>query len=239
VTDRASLPRKRGWPVASQIGLAVVLGLVVATAIGVVANRHGSTRTKTATSAGSPATTTGTRAPNSGLLALRIAAPSHRDEYSRTADFGGWLDVRGCQNTRATLLLRTSQAPVTFTTVRNCTVKAGRWVDPWSGSVATDARDFQIDHTVPLGNAWRSGAWSWTHDRRVGYANDLADSDHLVPILAHENESKSDDGPESWRPPSRSAWCRYALAWDHIKAKWELSATTAEWSALQTMSATC
>jgi hypothetical protein len=239
VTGRASLQRRRGWPVASQIGLAVVLGLVVATAIGIVANRRGSTHAAPPTTVASVATTTSTGTPGSRLLALTIAAPSHRDEYSRTTDFGGWTDVRGCQNTRATLLLRTSQAPVTFTTVRNCTVKAGRWVDPWSGAVATDAGDLQIDHTVPLGNAWRSGAWSWTRDRRVAYANDLADTDHLVAILAHENESKSDDGPEAWRPPSRSAWCRYALDWDHIKSKWNLSATPAEWSALQEMSGTC
>jgi hypothetical protein len=173
------------------------------------------------------------------MVALTVAVPSHRDEYARTADFGGWTDVRGCQNTRATLLVRTSQAPVTFTTARDCTVKTGRWIDPWSGTAATDASAFQIDHTVPLGNAWRSGAWSWSHEQRVAYANDLADADHLVPILGHENESKGDDGPETWRPPSQSAWCRYALDWDHIKAKWNLTATIAEWSALQEMSATC
>ncbi|MDQ1477628.1 MAG: hypothetical protein QOE62_2857 [Actinomycetota bacterium] len=157
----------------------------------------------------------------------------------RSVDFGGWTDVRGCQDTRATLLIRLSQAPVTFTTAGNCTVRTGRWVDPWSGAIATVARDFQIDHTVPLGNAWRSGAWSWTRGQRVAYANDLTEADHLVPILAHENESKRDDGPESWRPPNRSSWCRYALDWDHIKATWHLTATAAEWSALREMSATC
>jgi hypothetical protein len=132
-----------------------------------------------------------------------------------------------------------SQVPVTFTSARNCTVRTGRWIDPWSGVVATAARDFQIDHTVPLGNAWRSGAWSWTREQRVAYANDLADPDHLVLIRAPENESKGDDGPEVWRPPDRSSWCRYALDWDHIKATWHLTATRAEWTALQEMSATC
>jgi hypothetical protein len=219
--------------VAGQIGFAVVIGLVVAIAIavGVLANRNASR------AATSPTSAAGTlRTP---LLPLTIAAPSHQDSYARRADFGGWTDVRGCQDTRASLLIRLSQVPVTFTTAGNCTVRAGRWVDPWSGSVATVARDFQIDHTVPLGNAWRSGAWSWTREQRVAYVNDLAEADHLVPILAHENESKGDDGPERWRPPNRSSWCRYALDWDRIKAAWHLTATALEWSALRAMSATC
>jgi hypothetical protein len=103
----------------------------------------------------------------------------------------------------------------------------------------TVAHDFQIDHTVPLANAWRSGAWSWSHAQRVAYANDLTDADHLVPILASENESKGDGGPDQWKPPNHGAWCRYALDWDHIEAKWHLSATPAEWNAIVTMAATC
>ena len=173
-----------------------------------------------------------------GLVPLTVTELSHQSAYSRTADFGGWL-AHACRDTRAVLLIRTSQVPVTFTTAHACTVKTGRWIDPWSGAVVTVAHDLQIDHTVPLANAWASGAWSWTHEQRVLYANDLDDTDHLVPILSQENESKSDDGPDRWRPPSRSAWCRYALDWDHIKAKWHLSVTPAEWSALQEMVAAC
>jgi hypothetical protein len=105
--------------------------------------------------------------------------------------------------------------------------------------ITTVAHDLQVDHTVPLANAWGSGAWSWTHAQRVAYANDLADPDHLVPILTHENESKIDEGPDGWKPPNRAAWCLYARVWDRIKAKWHLSATAAEWNALVAMAATC
>ena len=52
--------------------------------------------------------------------------------YNRGADFGGWTDVHGCEDTRAVLLIRTSSAPVTFTQPSACTVKTGRWADPWS-----------------------------------------------------------------------------------------------------------
>ena len=172
-------------------------------------------------------------------MPLAIAAPSHATSYSRDTDFGDWIDIDGCRNTHAVLLIRASAAPVTFTSANNCTVKTGKWLDPWSGAVTTVAHDLQIDHTVPLANAWRSGAWSWTRDQRVAYTNDLADPDHLVAILSAENEAKGDDGPDQWRPPATSAWCRYALDWDHIKAKWHLTATPTEWSALQQMTRTC
>jgi hypothetical protein len=180
-----------------------------------------------------------TTAPPARLIALTISAQTHANTYDRDQDFGGWVDVDGCKNARAVLLIRTSSVPVTFTRQSACTVKTGRWTDPWSGVTTTVAHDFQIDHTVPLANAWRSGAWSWTHQRRVAFANNLTDRLHLVPILASENGSKSDRGPDEWKPPNQSTWCRYALVWDRIKAKWHLSATRAEWDALVAMEATC
>ena len=96
-----------------------------------------------------------------------------------------------------------------------------------------------IRSRTPLSRLWASGAWAWTQGQRVSYTNDYTDTDHLVPIPAHENEAKGDDGPDQWRPPNRSTWCRYALDWDHIKAKWRLTATAAEWAALREMSETC
>ena len=194
-----------------------------------------------AITAGAASTSTAVAAvtPRVKLTPLVIAPASHTNTYRRTADFGGWLEVRGCQDTRATLLIRTSTVKVTFTSSKRCTVKTGHWTDPWSGVTTTVAHNFDIDHTVPLANAWAHGASSWTKARRVAYANDLTDANHLVPIALSENRSKGDRGPESWKPPSHGAWCKYATVWDRIKAKWHLSATAAEWSALVAMAKTC
>jgi hypothetical protein len=177
--------------------------------------------------------------PASHLIALTIAPRSHASSYARSADFGGFTDQHGCEDTRAVLLIRESRAPVSFTEPTDCTVKTGRWVDPWSGRTKTVAHDLDIDHTVPLDNAWQSGAWAWTHARRVAYANDLSDTDQLVPILLSENRSKGDDGPDAWKPPLKSSWCRYAIDWDRIKTHWHLTATAAEWAALEQMVQTC
>ncbi len=186
-----------------------------------------------------PPTTTAPAVSATRLVALTIAPRSHADSYARTADFGGFTEQHGCEDTRAVLLIHASRAPVAFTEPNDCTVMTGRWTDPWSGRVTTIAHDLDIDHTVPLDNAWQSGAWAWTHAHRVAYANDLVDTDQLVPILLSENRSKGDDGPDAWKPPLESSWCRYAIDWDRIKAHWHLTATSREWSALQQMARTC
>ena len=193
-------------------------------------------------SAGIPGATntlTATQAGTVKLLPLKIARPNFTHPYSRVADFGTWEDLQGCKNTRAIVLIRRSLAPVTYTRPSDCTVATGKWIDPWSGIVTTKASAFQIDHTVPLANAWYAGAWSWTKAQRLAYANDITDLDHLVPITAHENDVKDANGPDKWKPPSKGAWCTYALVWDHIKAKWKLTATTTEWAAVVAMAKTC
>jgi hypothetical protein len=230
--------RPQAWSPFGRVAFALavcVLFVVIAVVLANASRDDSSTASTTA-----PRSTTSSRSSSpSGLIALPIAPQSHAATYDREAEFGGWTDQRGCQDTRATLLIRTSRAPVTYTDSRQCAVKTGRWTDPWSGVSTTVARELHVDHTVPLQNAWVSGAWSWTRARRVAYANDLTDENHLVLIDASENQSKGADGPDEWRPLKRSSWCQYALAWDYVKAKWRLTATPSEWAALREMAATC
>jgi hypothetical protein len=192
----------------------------------------------------SPAPSTATPAVPSGLpggvVPLVVAVASHEDTYDRSRFGSGWVDAdHDCQDTRAEVLVTESRAPVSFTTTADCTVAAGDWIDPWSGAENMSARALDIDHTVPLANAWRSGAWAWTPEQRVAYANTLDFADHLVAIPLGENRAKGDEGPESWRPPSRAAWCLYAHDWTVIKARWNLTASPQEWNAILEMAATC
>lgn len=185
-----------------------------------------------------PPTTTGASRADP-LAGLVVASPNTASPYRRAAFGPDWIDADGdCHNTRAEVLMSESLEPVTFNANR-CTVATGKWVDPWSGFTSTNASDLQIDHHVPLADAWRSGAWAWTDQRRQAFAQNLDEPDELNAISSAANDAKSDRAPDQWRPPDRSSWCRYATAWARIKREWSLTVTTAELDALRGMVATC
>ncbi|WUI03905.1 HNH endonuclease family protein [Spirillospora sp. NBC_00431] len=50
---------------------------------------------------------------------------------------------------------------------------SGSWYSPYDGITETLASEIDIDHIVPLAEAWRSGANTWTTSRRQAFANDL------------------------------------------------------------------
>lgn len=86
----------------------------------------------------------------------------------------------------------------------------------------------QTDHFVPLAEAWRSGAATWTDDRREAFSNDLDHPETLIAVTGSTNQSKSDRTPNEWLPPDRTVWCTYATDWVSVKTTWSLSVTAAE-----------
>lgn len=57
-----------------------------------------------------------------------------------------------------------------------------------------------IDHVVPLSEAWKSGANEWTTAERRAFANDLTNP-QLIAVTDSVNQSKSDKTPADWKPP--------------------------------------
>ena len=96
----------------------------------------------------------------------------------------------------------------------------------------TKASDVDIDHVVPLAEAWRSGAWSWSSARRSSYANDLGAGWTLRAVTDNVNQAKGDDDPAHWMPPHAPATCRYLADWVSVKLRWKLSVDTAERSSM-------
>ncbi len=184
-----------------------------------------------------PPTRTGSSAPT--LAALRVVdGVLSPPGYSRDL-FPTWLDLddNGCDAREDTLV---AESLVTATVSDSgCEVIEGRWLSIYDGLELTESSDLDVDHLVPLAEAWRSGASTWEPARRAAFANDLSFPDHLIAVTAAINRSKSDSPPNEWRPPRRESWCRYATAWVNVKVTWSLSATTAERDALGQMLTTC
>lgn len=146
----------------------------------------------------------------------------------------GWGDPdgNGC-DARADALRRDATPPLTGP---GCDTIGATWPKVYVAGVTSDRRQVDIDHVVPLGNAWRSGARDWDAGRRVAYSNDPA---VLWAVDASANRQKSDDGPEAWRPSERGVWCTYARRWVAIKVTYGLAATSAERDALGQMLEEC
>ena len=160
-------------------------------------------------------------------------------DYDRS-NWGSWRDADGdCQNTRAEVLIDENLGTITFTNEQSCTVDTGEWYGAYTGETFTDASDLDIDHYVPLANAFKSGAWAWDRDRKRQYYNYLDDSDHLIAVKNSANRSKGSRGPEEWKPTLASYHCDYANIWTEVKHTWGLTVTGAEQEALDEMTATC
>lgn len=160
---------------------------------------------------------------------LTVAAP-HSSGYDRSL-FPHWIDAdaNGC-DTRSEVLQRDTAQPVTFGS--GCTVATGQWTSWYDGVTWTAASDVDIDHLVPLGEAWASGAYNWTTDQRQAYANDLAVPYALQVVTDNVNESKGDRDPAQWMPPATDETCRYAVDWILVKYRWSLTIDSGEQAAL-------
>ena len=116
----------------------------------------------------------------------------------------------------------------------NCPVSSGKWYSYFDGVIVYSPSEIDIDHIVPLAEAWRSGASSWTTEQRRAFANDL-NGPQLIAVTASVNRSKGDQDPSTWQPPRTGARCAYAKWWINTKHRWNLTLQSSEKSSLQTM----
>ena len=167
-------------------------------------------------------------------LASLTVATENRTGYSRDL-FPTWITISGTCNTREYILKRDGTNVVTNSA---CTATSGSWYSPYDGATWTAASDLDIDHLVPLAEAWDSGASAWTTAQRQAFANDVT-RPQLLAVTDNVNQSKGDQDPSTW-VPSRSAYvCTYVRAWVQVKYYYDLSVDSAEKSALSGYLANC
>lgn len=168
------------------------------------------------------------------LYHLRVAPDGSSSGYSRDK-FPHWITISGSCNTRETVLDRDGTSVVTNS---SCYPTSGRWYSPYDGATWYAASDVDIDHVVPLSNAWRTGASGWTTTKRRQFANDLSNP-QLIAVTDNVNQSKGDQSPATWKPPRTAYWCTYAKMWIHVKYRYYLTINSTEEDQLYRMLSYC
>ncbi len=96
----------------------------------------------------------------------------------------------------------------------------GRWLSYYDNQEVTDPGALDIDHMVPLAEAWDSGAYAWTAVGREAYANGQGAAASLVAVTARTNRQKADRDPAQWMRPAPDAHCRYVGEWVDTRLRW-------------------
>ncbi|WP_246530613.1 HNH endonuclease family protein [Streptomyces bathyalis] len=165
---------------------------------------------------------------------MKAARPGGYDR----GKFNLWVDADhdGCDTRKEVLLQEAITKPRQGD---DCKLSGGRWTSYYDGKTVTRDRQLDIDHVVPLGEAWASGASKWSAGQREQYANDLGARATLVAVSLGPNRSKGDRGPAEWMPPAQSAACRYATDWVATKLRWKLTVDSAEKAKLKQLADGC
>jgi hypothetical protein len=182
------------------------------------------------TAAASPANVPSAATARAELAALTVATEGSTSGYSRDL-FPHWTTYSGTCNTREWVLQRDGTNVFTDSA---CYATSGSWYSQYDGVTITTSSGVDIDHVVPLAEAWRSGASSWTTSRRQQFANETY-WPQLIAVSASSNRSKGDQDPSTWLPTRTAYRCTYSRMWVRVKYQYGLRLQSAEKSALQSV----
>jgi hypothetical protein len=171
------------------------------------------------------------------MLNHLASASEHPAGYDR-AKFTLWIDADhdGCDTRDEVLIQEATTRPHVGA---GCALSGGKWRSRYDGVTTTDPSTFDIDHLVPLNEAWQSGAWKWSSATRKAYANDLGYRADLIAVTAHENRSKGDQEPQDWMPERSAYACTYVKNWVAVKWRWHLKVNATERAFLTSALANC
>jgi len=175
------------------------------------------------------------------ILAVKGRAPKTGYERSQFGPVWSDVDRNGC-DTRNDILNRDLTSIIYKPGTHQCVVLSGTLLDPYSGEkiafergVATSS-DVQIDHVVALSNAWQTGAFKLTYEKRLAFANDPI---NLLAVMGRLNSQKGDGDAATWLPPRKDIRCAYVAQQIVVKAKYGLWVTPPEKAAMAGLLAKC
>jgi hypothetical protein len=197
-------------------------------------------------------------------LALTTVAPPTPYSQAQRDAFGDWRQRNNCSTRdwvlRDDALTAAQGATQALTPKFGCPVTAGSWEWPYEAVQSVHAYTtqaaiagtggMQIDHIVPIGDAYNSGAWNWSPTQKSDFYNDVS-LPQLMSVSQASNGSKGDRSPDEWMPqgypanafPTAAAGhdfaCVYDQMWVAVKYEWRLTITAPEQAELSGLLITC
>lgn len=168
-------------------------------------------------------------------IAIKGRAP--KTGYDRDVFGKGWKDPdrNGC-DARNDILNRDLTNTVHKPGTHRCVVASGVLADPFTATTIHFVRgnatstEVQIDHVVPLSDAWQKGAQQLAPEQREAFGNDPL---NLLATDGPTNGAKGDGDAATWLPANKSFRCEYVAIQTAVKAKYGLWMTQAEHNAIQ------
>lgn len=233
----------RRRPIIIVIGTVVCL-LVVAVVIAVTAGK--SSTDDAGLTSSYPTTSTGpaSRAELGKLAAIPIKGRAPKTGYDRALFGTAWTDdvtVAGGHNGCDTRndILRRDLSGAGYRPGRPgrpaCIVLSGTLSDPYTGKTVMFGRgpgrsnDVQIDHIVPILDAWQKGAYQWDDLKRRNFANDPI---NLQATSAEANRQKGSADAATWLPSNTAYRCTYVSRIVDVKSTYGVWMTQAEHDAI-------
>jgi hypothetical protein len=158
------------------------------------------------------------------LQSIPVKGRAPKTGYSRDKFGPAWADVdrNGCDSRNDTLardLIDETFKPGT----NNCVVATGILADKYTGKTINFVRGqdtssaVQIDHIIPLSDAWQKGAQQLTAEQRTELANDPL---NLLATDGPTNIAKGDQDAASWLPSNKASHCDYVARQIAMKEKY-------------------
>ncbi|OLZ67746.1 hypothetical protein AV521_22865 [Streptomyces sp. IMTB 2501] len=217
------MTRLRGGAVAAAVVLVAVAGC---------------TKDKTKGASG-PEQSGGSGAVSAAADSLTVKGRAPTTGYSRERFGTAWADTDSNSCDTRDDILKRDLKDVKYTG-GHCRVSYGLLEpDPYSGKEITyrrGASQVDIDHVVPLSDAWQKGAKYWDASKRIALANDPL---NLIAVDASTNRGKGDGDAATWLPPNGQYRCTYVATQVAVKKKYGLWVTAAEKAAMKKVLAGC
>lgn len=220
-------------------GVTGLTGLLLTATLVSPANAYGSAATEMQRLATITATAQAPLA-SKALAALAVKGRAPKTGYDRALFGDGWGKIGSCDTRN--FILKRDLTNITWRSGESCTVATGVLHDPYTGKTINFVRGVstslkvQVDHVVPVSDAWQKGAQQWTPIKRVGFYNDPL---NLLAVDGPTNSAKGDGDAATWLPPQKAYRCKYVARQVAVKVKWGLWVTAAEKSAIAAILATC